>query len=222
MAPIVHYLKEGWLPGDKMEAMKIQIKVACFVIIDNVLYRQGYSLPYLKCANSEEADYMLRKIHEGICKNHAGARSLVGKALRTGYYWSTLQKDPHDLVRACNKCQHYANVQTRLRETMTPISSPWPFAQWGIDIMGLFPLRKKQLRFLIIAIDYFTKWVEAKPVTMITEAKIISFVWKNIICRFGVPHVIIPDNEKQFDNPKFQKIFQKLGVKNYYSSPRHL
>ena len=88
--------------------------------------------------------------------------------------------------------------------------------------MGLFPLRKKQLRFLIIAIDYFTKWVEAKPVTMITEAKIISFVWKNIICRFGVPHVIIPDNEKQFDNPKFQKIFQKLGVKNYYSSPRHL
>ena len=88
--------------------------------------------------------------------------------------------------------------------------------------MGPFPLGKKQLGFLIIAIDYFTKWVEAKPVTMITEAKIISFVWKNIICRFGVSHVIIPDNEKQFDNPKFQKFFQKLGVKNYYSSPRHL
>ena len=59
---------------------------------------------------------------------------------------------------------------------MTPISSPWPFAQWGIDIIGSFPLGKKQLRFLIVAIDYFTKWVEAKLVVMITEAKVTSFV----------------------------------------------
>ena len=86
---------------------------------------------------------------------------------------------------------------------MTPISSPWPFAQWGIDIMGSFLLRKKQLRFLIVAIDYFTKWVEAEPVITIIEAKITSFVWENIICRFGVPRVIISDNGKQFNNPKF-------------------
>jgi len=59
---------------------------------------------------------------------------------------------------------------------MTPISSPWPFAQWGIDIIGPFPPGKKQLKFLIVAIDYFTKWVEAKLVTTITEAKITSFV----------------------------------------------
>ena len=64
---------------------------------------------------------------------------------------------------------------------MTPIFSPWPLAQWGIDIMGSFPLGKKQLKFLIIAIDYFIKWVEVELVTTITEAKIISFVWKNII-----------------------------------------
>ena len=87
--------------------------------------------------------------------------------------------------------------------------------------MGPFPLGKKQLKFLIVAIDYFTKWVEEEPVTTITEAKITNFVWKNIICRFGVPRVIISDNRKQFDNPKFQKIFQDLGVKNHYSSLRH-
>ena len=62
--------------------------------------------------------------------------------------------------------------------------------------MGSFPLGKKQLKFLIIAIDYFTKWVEAKPVTTIAEAKITSFVWKNIICKFGVPVVIISNNGK--------------------------
>ena len=59
---------------------------------------------------------------------------------------------------------------------MTPIYSQWPFAQWGIDIMGPFPLGKKQLKFLIVAIDYFTKLVEAELVTMITESKVTSFV----------------------------------------------
>ena len=112
------------------------------------------------------------------------------------YYWPTLQKDAHDLIRACNKCQRFANIQTRPGETMTPISLPWPFAQWGIDIMGPFPLGEKQLRFLIVSIDYFTKWVEAEPVTMITEAKVTSFVWKNISCKFRVLHVIISDNGK--------------------------
>ena len=129
MIPIVCYLKEGWLLKDKTEARKIQIKVAHFVIINDVLYRRGYSLSYLRCANSKEADYVLREIHEGICENHAGARSLAGKALRAGCYWSTLQKDAHDLIRACDKCQRFTNVQTRPGETMTPISSPWPFVQ---------------------------------------------------------------------------------------------
>ena len=87
--------------------------------------------------------------------------------------------------------------------------------------MGPFPLGKKQLKFLIVAISYFTKLVEAEPVTMITEVKVTSFVWKNIICKFEVPHVIILDNRKQFDNPKFRKFCQDLGVKNHYSSPRH-
>ena len=196
ITPIVCYLKERWLLEDKTKTRKIQIKAAHFVIIDNILYRQGYSLLYLRCDNTAEADYVFREIHEGICGNHARARSLAGKELRVGYYWLTFQKDAHNLIRACNKCQRFANVQTRLGETMTPISSPWPFAQWGIYIMGPFPLGKKQLRFLIVAIDYFTKSVEVDLVTTITETKVTSFVWKNIIYRFGVPRVIISDNGK--------------------------
>ena len=72
--------------------------------------------------------------------------------------------------------------------------------------MGPFPARRKQVRFLIIAIDYFTKWVEAEPIATIIEAKIRNFIWKNIVCRFGIPNTIISDNGKYFDNPKFQKI----------------
>ncbi|XP_075674778.1 uncharacterized protein LOC142643964 [Castanea sativa] len=101
MTPIIHYLKEGWLPEDKMEAMKIKIRETCFVIIEDVLYRQGYSLPYLRCTSSEEIDYVLCKIHERTCGNHDRARSLAGKVLRASYYWPTLQKDTYNIIRAC-------------------------------------------------------------------------------------------------------------------------
>ena len=83
-------MKEGWLLEDKTKARKIQIRTTRFVIIDDVLYRRGYSLPYLRCTNS--ADYVLCEIHEGSCGNHAGARSMVRKALRAGYYWPTYRK----------------------------------------------------------------------------------------------------------------------------------
>ena len=86
MILIIRYLKEGWLPEDKAEARKIQIRVARFVIIDDLLYKRGYSLPYLRCTNSEEADYVLREIHEKVCENHTGARSLARKAFKAGYY----------------------------------------------------------------------------------------------------------------------------------------
>ena len=69
--------------------------------------------------------------------------------------------------------------------------------------MRPLPIGRKQYKFFIVAIDYFVKWIETEPIATITEAKITSFVWKNIICRFGIPNVIILNNGKQFDNPKF-------------------
>ena len=86
MTSIVHYLKEGRLSKDRNEAWKVQIKAARFVIINDTLYRRGHSLPYLRCANKEDVNYVLWEIHERICGNHARVRSLVGKALKAGYY----------------------------------------------------------------------------------------------------------------------------------------
>ena len=87
--------------------------------------------------------------------------------------------------------------------------------------MGPLLVEREQFRFLINLIDYFTKWVEAETAITITEAKITNFVWKNIVYRFAILNVIISNNGRQFDNPKFQKIFQDLGIKNHYSSPIH-
>ena len=87
--------------------------------------------------------------------------------------------------------------------------------------MGPFPTALRQLKFLVVSIDYFTKWVEAEPFATITEKSIRTFVWKNIICRYEVPRVLVSDNGKQFDNGAFRNFCSKLGIQNHYSSPAH-
>ena len=102
--------------------------------------------------------------------------------------------DAVELVKKCDKCQRFKNVQRLPTEKLTTITSPWPFAQWGIDIIGPLLLGKGQVKFLLVAINYFTKWVKVEALATITEARIRNFVWKSIICRFGIPRMIISDN----------------------------
>ena len=74
--------------------------------------------------------------------------------------------------------------------------APWPFAQWELDIIGPFPTTVRQLKFLVVGIDYFTKWVEAEALATITEKNVRSFVWKNIIYKYSIPRILVLDNRK--------------------------
>uniref|UniRef100_A0A2N9F0N5 Integrase catalytic domain-containing protein n=1 Tax=Fagus sylvatica TaxID=28930 RepID=A0A2N9F0N5_FAGSY len=221
MSPIVRYLKEGRLPTDKMEARKLRIRASHFQLLDGILYKMGFSRPHLRCLSPEEANYVIREVHEGICGNHSGARALAHKLTRAGYYWPSLLHDAAQYVKTCDKCQRFANIPRAPPEEITPMTSPWPFSQWGLDIMGPFPVGTKQAKFLVVAIDYFTKWVEAEPLATITEKNVKNFVWKGVICRFGIPRVLVSDNGKQFDNGPFRDLCAQLNIKNHYSSPRH-
>ena len=90
MAPIVSYLKDRKLSERKDEARKLRLRAARYVLMDEVLYKRGFSQPYLKCLAPDEANYVLREVHEGACGNHSGARSLIHKFVCAGYYWSTV------------------------------------------------------------------------------------------------------------------------------------
>ena len=90
MTPIVLFLQDGHLPQDAYKARKIRKRAARFTILNDVLYKKGFSMPYLRCVDDDEAKYILEEIHEGICGDHAGARSLVSKVIRTGYFWPTM------------------------------------------------------------------------------------------------------------------------------------
>nr|CAN73619.1 hypothetical protein VITISV_012052 [Vitis vinifera] len=96
-------------------------------------------------------------------------------------------------------------------ETLKSISGPWPFAQWGMDIK----------KFLLVATDYFSKWVEAETYTSIKDKDVTKFVWKNIICHFEIPQTIIADNGPQFDSIAFRNFCSELNIRNSYSTPHY-
>ena len=107
-----------------------------------------------------------------------------------------MKKDAAELVRRYEPCQKYTNIQHQLVSQLISVVAPWPFAQWRIDVLGPFPLASGQRKFIVVVIDYFIKWMEAKLLTQITESKIEDFIQKSIICRFGLPHTIIIDNDR--------------------------
>jgi len=90
-----------------------------------------------------------------------------------------------------------------------------------MDILGPFSPDKRQVKFLIVAVDYFTKWIKAKPLTTITAQQVKQFAWKDIICRYGVPHTIITDNGRQFIDKELAKFYTGLGIKHITSSVEH-
>uniref|UniRef100_A0A2N9I3E2 Integrase catalytic domain-containing protein n=1 Tax=Fagus sylvatica TaxID=28930 RepID=A0A2N9I3E2_FAGSY len=221
MTPIISYLQRGTLPDNRHEARRLKVRASRFLMLQGTLYKRGFSLPYLRCLAPDEANYVMREIHEGVCGDHSGARALQRKIVRAGYYWPSMKADAYQFVQRCDKCQRFANHLHSPPTVLVPMTAPWPFAQWGLDIMGPLPIGRRQLKFLVVAIDYFTKWVEAEPLATITERNIQNFVWKAVICRFGIPRVLVSDNGKQFDNPRFRQFSQELGIHNHYSSPGH-
>ena len=154
---------------------------------DLKLYRRSFSGPYLLCVHPEVVEDLLYEIHKGICGSHMGGRSLAHRALTQRYWWPYMQKDAVNYVKKCDKCQRFSPSIHQPAGELQPVVSPWPFVQWGMDLVGPLPKATGNRRWLIATTDYFMKWVEAKPLANIRDKDSIKFIWKNIITRFGIP-----------------------------------
>ena len=100
-----YIILERQLPKEKDKARKLRVRSARYVLMDEVLYKRGFSQPYLRCLAPDEANYVLREVHEGACGNHSGARSLVHKVVHAGYYWPNMQANAKAYVKVCDQCQ---------------------------------------------------------------------------------------------------------------------
>ena len=118
----------------------------------------------------------MREVHEGCCGHHLGARALAQKAIRIGYYWPSATEDARNLVQKCEKCQIFAPNITQPASELKYIHNPVLFAQWGLDLVGPFKTEAGGKKFLIVAIDYFTKWIEVESLTAITSRKVEKFI----------------------------------------------
>ena len=132
-----------------------------------------------------------------------------------------MQKEALEYVRKCDQCQRFSPSIHQPGGVLNPLSSPWPFAQWGLDIVGPFPKVAGNKRYLLVGTDYFTKWVEAKPLANIKDADAKRFVWRNIVTQFEVLKVLISDNGLQFDSKAFRRYCCELGITNRYSTPAY-
>ena len=202
---IVLYLREDILPEDKSEVEKIRRKTPRFQLSeDQKLYKRSFSRPYLLCIHPKATELLLEELHERIYGSHTRGRSLSHRAITQGYWWSNMQKEAQEYVKKCDQYQRFALNIHQPGGVLNPLSSPWPFAQQGLDIVGHFSKAAGNKRYMLVGTNYFTKWVEAKLLANIRNVDAKKFIWKNIITRFGVPHSLIQDNGLQFDSKSFK------------------
>ena len=183
------------MPADKSESDKVQRKAPRFWLSeDQKLYKRSFSGSYLLCLYPEALELLLEELHEGICRSHTRGRFLSNKSITQCYWWPNIQKEAQEYVKKCDQCQRFAPNIHQPGGVLNPLSSPWPFAQWGLDIVGLFPKTVGNKRYLLVNTNYFTKWVEVESLANIKEVDAKKFVWKNIVTQFGVPRTLISDN----------------------------
>ena len=214
----IDYLVDGKLPPEKWIARRLKTRSAHYVVLDGELHRWTATKVLLKCINGEETHLVMAETHEGAAGNHSGGRALALKVKSLGFYWPTMNADCEAYAQRCDQCQRHASTihsPTQLLRTMT---APYPFMRWGMDIIGPMP-SSRQKRFVLVLTDYFTKWIEAEAFASITEKEVQRFVWKNIICRHGLPYEIVTDNGSQFISNKFREFCERWRIRFNTSSP---
>ena len=187
---------------------------------EDVLYKRGAKGLLLKCVSKYESLQILAEVHEGICGAHQFGVKMRWLIHRYGYFRPSVLKDCIKYAQGFESCQRHGPIPRILATELSSIIKPWPFRGWAIDLIGkVRPTSKKNNSFVIVATDYFTKWVEAKAYKDVTEHAVIQFYKDMIIHRFGLPQTIIVDNGQAFNVSRVLVFSQDHGIKICNSTP---
>jgi hypothetical protein len=221
-AEIMAYLRGHYEPQDELEERRLKQRARGYALVDGELYKSGVIEPWLRCITSEKGLELLKEIHSGLCGAHIGTRALASKAIKEGFFWPSINIDAKKLVQECEACQKTVNQQNLSSMSVHLIPPSWPLQRWGMDLVGQLPTTQGNCKFAAVAVDYFTKWVEAKALMNITSPTIQKFFWQNIIFRFRVPRELTVDNGKQFDCYSSKEYCRTLGTQAKFFSVYHL
>ena len=162
---------------------------------------------------------MLNDYHTRACGGHLSGLATAQKILQVGYFWPILIKDCIESVKKCHPCQIFSRKMRAHPAPMFPIITVGPFTKWGIDYTTCNPPSTRGHRYIIVAVDYFTKWVEAMPTFKDDGETAALFLFNQIIARFGVPREIVTDHGSHFQNQMMSELTSNLGLRQEHSSP---
>jgi hypothetical protein len=185
--PIMDYmLDDKNLPSDETLARQIERRSKAYTIISRQVYKRSVTGVLQRCVSAEEGQEMLVEIHQGECGHHASSRALVAKVFRHGFYWPIALEQAEELVKRCNGCQRYANKIHMPAWALKTIPITWTFAVWGLDMVGNFKPAKGNMTHMLVMVDKFTKWIEAKPICKCDGRTAVKFL-KDIIFEVWLP-----------------------------------
>nr|GEV91823.1 reverse transcriptase domain-containing protein [Tanacetum cinerariifolium] len=205
-----------------MIAFRGDSSTSWFIDISN--YHAGNFIIYAdqvirRCVHGQEAVDILMACHNGPIGRHHGANFIAKKVFDSGFYWLTIYRDAHELVTRCDAYQRQGKILQRDEMPQNAIQVCEIFNVWGIDLMGPFSSSRGN-KYIIVAIDNFSKWVEAK-VLPINDARVVMKFLKSLFTRFGTPRAIISDRGTHFCNDQFANIMLKYGVTRRLSTAYH-
>nr|XP_027090324.1 uncharacterized protein LOC113711359 [Coffea arabica] len=218
---IKEFLRTGSYPlhaGTKDKSF-LRRMASKFFLNGEVLYKRTSDLNLLRCVDEDEAQYMMKEVHSGVCGPHMNGHLLAKKIMRTGYFWLTMEHDCIDFVRRCIKCQMHGDIIRAPPTELHSMTAPWPCSMWGMDVIGTIdPPASNGHRFILVAIEYFTKWVEAESFKHVTKKVVTNFLRDHIICRFGVPETLITDNAKNLNNDMVDGLCEQFKIRHRNSA----
>jgi hypothetical protein len=220
-APILAYLCHHYEPNYSTKLTRMQKRAEMYQIIGDELYKTSVTGPLLRCLSWDNGKELLTQTRSGVRGGHIGARAFTANVFKLGFYWPSIIYDPSKLVTTCQACQKFLpNTQAPSQPTQL-ITHLWPLLIWGIDILGPLTVAQGNYKYAMVAVEYFTKRIEVRPLVNIAVAWLKRFFWQNKICHFGVPKKTIVDNTKQFDYHIFKGFCHQMGVKSTFASVYH-
>jgi transposase InsO family protein len=214
-ADIFNYLKDLAWGAPK----RIRYKAMKYILTgDNMFYRTLERL-LLKCLGPTEVNRLLHEVHEGACGTHQSAHKIKWLIRRLGYYWPTMLEDSFKYYKGCQAYQRFRKIQMVLASVMNPIIKLWSFRGWVMDMIGkINPPSSKGHQYILVIMDYFTRWVEAIPMKSVTSKDVVNFFKEHVIHRFGIPQTITTDGGSVFISEEFRKFAADVGIKLIRSS----
>ncbi|KAM2145428.1 hypothetical protein ACFX1R_048976 [Malus domestica] len=221
-ADIVNFLVSKRIPSEftRHQRDKLRYDARFYVWDDPYLWKFCPDQIIRRCVHNSECHSILSFCHTYACGGHFGTQRTALKVLQCGFYWPSIFKDAKTFCLTCDKCQRMGGISARDQMPQVSILNVEIFDVWGIDFMGPFP-SSYGFMYILLAVDYVSKWVEAKA-TRTNDSKVVAdFIRTNIFARFGMPRVIISDGGSHFCNRTIEALFRKYNVTHKVSTPYH-